>query len=131
MEIVDKRNYWGLECLVNLSGCSIKQISNKNVLKLFVKELCEHIEMKRVGNIHIKRFGSGNLYGYSIAQFIETSSIVAHFSESNGDAYIDIFSCKNFNPYSASYFCKNFFNAKDVQFKVVIRDAKIANWGEH
>jgi len=47
-------------------------------------------------------------------QFIETSSIVAHFDEIWDRAFIDVFSCKTFDSKVAGKFSKEFFKAKRV-----------------
>ena len=45
-------------------------------------------------------------------QFIETSTITAHFDEQGNRAFIDIFSCKTYNAKKVALFCKKFFKAK-------------------
>jgi len=50
------------------------------------------------GEPQIVRFGSGNKAGYTLVQLIETSNITAHFCEETNDMYLDVFSCKPFNP---------------------------------
>ena len=64
--------------------------------------------MKRVGPTEIKRFGHGKLRGYSMMQFIETSTIIAHFDEQADRAFIDVFSCKRYNTTKVGIFCKKF-----------------------
>ena len=39
--------------------------------------------------------------GYSLVQLIETSAITGHFCDKSGDAYIDVFSCKDFDTAAA------------------------------
>ena len=36
--------------------------------------------------------------GYSLVQLIETSAVTGHFCDASGDAYLDVFSCKDFDP---------------------------------
>jgi len=59
--------------------------------------------------------------GYTLVQLIETSSIVAHFSEKLGTAYINIFSCKEFDPDLAATFTTQFFAAAQTKKTVLIR----------
>ncbi len=56
-------------------------------------------------------------------QFIETSSITAHFEDQQRPmkAFIDIFSCKDFNEKSAAKFCKEFFQAERAKTTILIR----------
>lgn len=103
---------WGAIICVDLINCDKNQINNDKIYKKFVKELCSVIKMKTHGPLRIERFGKGSLYGPSFYQFIETSSITAHFDIVNSRAFIDIFSCKNFDAKKAEKFCKDFFKAK-------------------
>ncbi len=68
--------------------------------------------MKAHGPCHIDRFGSGNLEGYSAIQFIETSSITVHLDEKWNRAFVDVFSCKDFDGERALAFTKEYFGAK-------------------
>ena len=78
--------------------------------------------MQRYGECQVVRFGNGELEGYSMFQFIETSCISAHFDEMVANTtYLDIFSCKYFNPYEASEFAKEFFEAKDYNLTYTLR----------
>ena len=118
------KNFWGKSALINLHECNDK-INNPKEIKLFVKLLCEEIGMKRFGKLHLEKFGEGTLEGYSFMQFIETSSITAHFEDKRGKSYrafIDIFSCKEFDEKKAANFCKDFFEAKLSKMKIFIRE---------
>jgi S-adenosylmethionine/arginine decarboxylase-like enzyme len=59
--------------------------------------------------------------GYSLVQLIETSSIVAHFSEGTNKVYLNVFSCKEFDPADAAAFCRKFFKAKGNRRRFLIR----------
>ncbi len=95
-----------------MHGCDKTLLKDSQAIKKFVKELCVIINMKRVGPTMVKRFGHKNLRGNSMMQFIETSSIVGHFDEIWDRAFIDVFSCKTFDPKIAGKFAKEFFKAK-------------------
>lgn len=84
--IISKGDYvskkaWGLLASIDLYECDPKLIKSPKAIKKFVIELCEVIKMKRHGDPLIERFAEGLLEGYSMIQFIETSSITAHFDE--------------------------------------------------
>lgn len=110
-----KQKFWGKSASIDLVGCN-DNVKKPKEIKRFCDELCKVIKMKR--------FGVGKLEGYSFMQFIETSSITAHFEEQQNPmkAFIDIFSCKDFNEKKAAEFCKNFFGAKKVKLRVLIRE---------
>ena len=109
-----KKDWWGRSASIDLHGCDKALLKDHQAIKKFVKELCVIIKMKRVGPTVVKRFGHKKLKGNSMMQFIETSSIVGHFDEIWDRAFIDVFSCKTFDPRTATEFSKKFFKAKRV-----------------
>lgn len=110
--------WWGRSVIVDLHGCEKSLLKDPEVIRRFTRELCELLKMKRVGPVQLKRFGHGKLRGYSVVQFIETSTIVCHFDEHGDRSFIDVFSCKKYNPEKVAFFCKNFFNANDASMYV-------------
>ncbi len=112
---------WGTLASINLYKCDKEKIRNKKEIKSFITKLCKEINMKKFGSTKIKRFGKNKLKGYSAFQFIQTSSIIIHFDETQNRAFIDIFSCKKFNEGKAEEFSKEFFKAKKSNRKVLNR----------
>jgi len=106
--------WWGRSCSVDLHGLDDSLIHPEYIRK-YVRKLCTLLNMKRHGPTEIGRFGKGKLRGYSMMQFIETSSITAHFDDKGHRAFIDIFSCKQFNPRKVARFSQKFFKAQDVR----------------
>jgi len=113
---------WGQLAIINLYGCDRKVYDSRKKLEDFPKEVCKVIDMKPIDKPIVKRFGKGKLNGYSLMQFIETSSITAHTDESKNRVFLDIFSCKKFNSKKAVKFAKEYFKAKRVQYKTIMRD---------
>jgi len=109
--MTNKNWWWGRSTSLDLHRCDHSSITNPTQIRKFVKELIKELKMKKVGPTRIKRFGHGKLRGYSMIQFIETSTIVAHFDEFADRAFIDVFSCKKYNPKLVTVFCKKFFHA--------------------
>ena len=107
--------------IINLKGCDKNLVRDKKILEEFGKKLCEVIEMVPYGEPIINRFGKGKLEGYSAVQLIETSNIITHLDEFENKAFIDIFSCKNFDPKKARDFSKEYFKAKKVKCRTIFR----------
>ena len=63
--------------------------------------------------------------GYSFCQMITTSAITAHFVDKNGDCYINVFSCKEFNPDDVVEVISKFFNPARINIQVVIRSSPV------
>ncbi len=103
--------WWGRSASIDLHGCENALLKDPEAIKRFVIALAKMLKMKRVGPVEIKRFGHGQLRGYSMMQFIETSTIVAHFDEQSNRAFIDVFSCKRYEPRKVAAFCKKYFKA--------------------
>ncbi|OGC86158.1 S-adenosylmethionine decarboxylase [Candidatus Adlerbacteria bacterium RIFCSPLOWO2_01_FULL_54_21b] len=113
---------WGLDTGIDLHGCDGATIRDAEKIKQFVVELCERIDMKRFGECTVVNFGADEkVAGFSMSQFIETSMISAHFANQTNTTYLDIFSCKYYNPYEAAEFAKEFFGAKDYDMHYTLR----------
>lgn len=120
---MEKKESFGLEVILDLHGCDHKAISQAKSLRTFVSKMCKLLGMKRFGKALTPHFGhnSPKTSGYSLLQFIETSSITGHFSELYDSAYINIFSCRMFDAQKAINFTKHFFKAKKVIARKIIR----------
>jgi S-adenosylmethionine/arginine decarboxylase-like enzyme len=114
---------FGTELVLDLIDCDADKISSQEHIERFAKELCALIDMKPYGEPFVERFGLGKDFtaGFSLVQLIETSSITGHFSELWGRAYINIFSCKEFDADRAADFTKAYFGAKEISKRVLIR----------
>jgi S-adenosylmethionine/arginine decarboxylase-like enzyme len=117
--------YWGYMLSLDCKGCEIPLITNRTNIIHFVKYLVERIEMKAFGEPIVEHFATHdiNKAGFSLVQLIETSSITGHFVDKNGDAYIDIFSCKPFNNDTVIDVIKHYFNPEQVRITYITRQA--------
>jgi S-adenosylmethionine/arginine decarboxylase-like enzyme len=122
-ESYNNSKVWGLLTSVDLYSCNSKTIRDAEAIKKYVIELCLLIEMKRFGDTKVVHFGEDEkVAGYSMVQLIETSLISGHFTNSTNNAYIDIFSCKYYNPLAVEEFTKKFFEAKETKMHYVLRE---------
>ena len=117
-----KGDYWGLAASIDLHACHPDTIRDAEKIKQFVAELCDLIEMKRFGECIVVDFGEDpRVAGFSMTQLIETSLISAHFANQTNNVYLDVFSCKYYDPVTAAEFAKKFFQAKDYQLHYTFR----------
>ena len=108
--------YWGKEVSIDLTLCNPKTIRSKKKLEEFIIELCDLIKVKRFRNPIIVNFGEdARIAGYSMVQLIETSLVSGHFANQSNSAYINVFSCKEFNHHKVEDYCRKFFEAKSIQ----------------
>ena len=113
---------WGILTSVDLTKCNPETIRSAEKIKQYVVELCELIEMKRFGECVVVHFGQDEaVAGYSMTQLIETSLISGHFANLTNNSYIDIFSCKPYDPTVVAEFTKKFFEAEACTINVLLR----------
>jgi len=118
----EEKQAWGILTSLDIHDCDPKIIRDAKSIKRFVIELCELIDMKRFGEPIIIDFGlDERVTGFSMTQLIETSLISAHFANQTNNVYLDIFSCKYYDPKTAAEFAKNYFKGKDYNMNVVVR----------
>ena len=89
---------WGYHLMLDCSKCMGSTIRCSPNITKFAKTLVRKIDMVPYGEPQVIHFGSGDKAGYTLVQLIETSNITAHFCEETNDMYLDVFSCKPFNP---------------------------------
>ncbi len=111
-DMVGAGKAWGLCTAVDLQDCNPHLIRDAGHIKRYVIELCELIGMKRFGECQVVNFGEGRVAGYSMVQLISTSLISGHFANDTNNAYLDIFSCKGYDPAVVEAFSKDFFGAR-------------------
>lgn len=118
-----RKEYYGHELTLDLHGCDLAVINSKKKLAEYAMKLCKIIKMKRYGKPLIPFFGlkDPKTAGYSLVQLIETSSITGHFSNDWLSAYINIFSCCDFDAGKAADFTQSFFRAKTVKKRLAAR----------
>lgn len=119
---------YGYELILDLHGCDVSTFNRKS-LKFFFKSLCEEIKMTRcklhfwddVGVPVEEQQTSPHTKGTSAVQFILTSTIVIHTLDLLGAAYINIFSCKEFDKDKAEQLTKEWFKATECRSHFIER----------
>jgi len=121
-EEFESGNYWGLWSGIDLQKCNPEFIRDAEKVKEFVVELCDRIDMKTFGETVVVDFGEDErVSGFSMTQLIETSLVSAHFVNQTNSIFLDVFSCKYYNPKEVAEFAKDFFKAEDYKLNYLIR----------
>lgn len=117
------KKIFGFELVLDLSECDLEVLRSRKKLAEYVDRLCKLIDMKKYGKVQLPYFGleKPQTKGYSLLQFIETSSITGHFSEHWRKSYINIFSCKPYDHKLAAKFTKEFFKAGSMRARYIVR----------
>ena len=93
---------WGMLAAIDLHGCDRSRLADADGIRRFVPRVIDAIGMCAHGPLALDRFGDGELEGWSAMQFIETSSITLHADEVWCRCFVDIFSCRPFDPAAAA-----------------------------
>jgi S-adenosylmethionine/arginine decarboxylase-like enzyme len=115
---------WGYHLILNARKCIPLSIRSAENIRAFTKTLVRDIDMVPYGEPQVVMFGTGNKKGYTLVQLIETSNICAHFVEETDDMYLDVFSCKEFDPYTVKLAVNHHFQPSMMKDLMLIRDAK-------
>ncbi len=119
---------YGKELIIDLKKCDIKTFNRESITDYF-KWLCGIIGMERE-DLHFwddegipeeEKRTEPHVVGITAVQFIITSSITIHALSILEEAYINIFSCRDFQAEKANEFTRNYFGAKEFSFQVINR----------
>lgn len=113
---------WGVASSIDIYNCDPVKIRSAEQIRRFVVELCELIEMRRYGETLVIHFGEDErVAGYSMVQLIETSLISAHFANLTNTTYLDVFSCKPYDPETVRDFAQGYFGGTKSHLTVTLR----------
>ena len=122
MEQAISQSVWGIASGIDIYQCDPESIRSAEYIQQFVVDLCDLIEMKRFGDTQIIHFGEDEkVAGYSMVQLIETSLISAHFANLTNATYLDVFSCKPYNPDIVRHFAQEYFEGRSSILNVTMR----------
>jgi S-adenosylmethionine/arginine decarboxylase-like enzyme len=119
---------YGVELILDLHGCDVSKFTRDSITRYF-EQLCELIDMSReelvfwddTGLPEDEKQTSPHTQGTSAVQFILTSSIVIHTLDQLRAVYVNIFSCKEFDPKLAEKFTAEWFGAGDCSARFIER----------
>lgn len=115
---------WGWSTHIDASRCDAEAINSPKIFQEFVDELLERIDMVKIGDLHIIwcETNEPEKVGYSIFQLLQTSNISAHFCpEDNNSAYLDCFSCKQYDEDIVIEVFQKYFKAKMINYTTLER----------
>ena len=115
--------YWGYHLILDCAGCNHNAITDYDNVYNFSKQLVIDIDMVAYGEPQIVNFGSGDKAGFTLVQLIETSNICCHFVNELDEMYLDVFSCKPYDPQVVEDLVVRFFNVKSVRKAYLERQA--------
>jgi S-adenosylmethionine/arginine decarboxylase-like enzyme len=118
IEQFDTLGAWGISANVDLYNCNPEAIRDASEIERYAIELCDLIQVTRFGDCVVVNFGEDErIAGFSMTQLIETSLISGHFANQTNNAYLDVFSCRFFDPAVVADFSKQFFDAESYRLQ--------------
>jgi len=122
MQQAVSQSVWGIASSIDIYDCDPDRIRSAELIRQFVIDLCDLIEMKRFGDTQVVHFGEDEkVAGYSMVQLIETSLISAHFANLTNTTYLDVFSCKPYDPDVVRDFAQEYFQGATSVLNVSLR----------
>ncbi len=121
------KNY-GKELILDVHDCN-PELFTRTCIEDFFIDLCKEIDMEKCDH-HFWDYAGypeeyekapDHLKGISAVCFIKTSNIMIHTLDVLKVAYINIFSCKDFNVLDAANFTAEYFEGKIRNYKTVDR----------
>ena len=119
---------YGKELILDLQGCDVSTFTRKSIRDFF-KELCTLIDMERCklswwddyGVPSAERETEPHLKGTSAIQFIRTSNITIHTLEILKCVYLNVFSCKDFDPETVRLFSEEWVRGRATGVHLIER----------
>jgi S-adenosylmethionine/arginine decarboxylase-like enzyme len=108
---------WGRHLVLDCSSCDREAVRDAEAIRGFCADLVSSIGMVAYGDPVLEHFATHlpEAAGYSLVQLIETSAVTGHFCDASGDAYLDVFSCKDFDPTVAVDVVLRYFRPKLIR----------------
>ena len=122
---MQNNEFWGYHLILDCRACDVPSIQSHDNVYNWIKTLVKDIDMEPIGEPRIEYTAAEfpDKAGFTAIQVIVTSSIVAHFIDSTGDAYIDVFSCKPFNNDVVIESINKAFSPKRIRTNYLTRQA--------
>jgi S-adenosylmethionine/arginine decarboxylase-like enzyme len=119
------KDYWGYHLILDCGGCDPLLMSHFDNVYNWICQLVIDIDMQPIGGPRIE-YTAGEFpdkAGFTVVQVIVTSSIVAHFVDEMGQIYLDVFSCKEFDPAVVEASVKKMFGSTSMRKYFLTRQA--------
>lgn len=123
-----KEGQYGVELILDIHGCDPSKFTRENI-EHFFDVVCARIDMEQCDlhwwdDLHTpedKKETEPHLVGTSAIQFIKTSNITIHTLDLMKRVYLNIFSCKDFDPRIVRDVALEFFGGYIVSKHIIVR----------
>jgi S-adenosylmethionine/arginine decarboxylase-like enzyme len=116
---------WGFHLLVDCVGMN-KAIDDEKDIEAFFTDLINALDMTPLTEFFcVKVNDKKDGRGISAFQMITTSHIAMHFDDAGHNGFMDVFSCKEFDPKIVLKMIEEHFKPKNTMVQFVYRDTGI------
>jgi S-adenosylmethionine/arginine decarboxylase-like enzyme len=120
-----RHNAWGLETQIDLYDCNLKTMQDADKVKRHILHVVKLIGAEAYGDCQIINFGSTpEVAGFSSVQLIDTSLVSGHYADKTRDVFLNVFSCKYYDPRKVVDYSKRFFEAKAMDYRCMLRRSR-------
>ncbi len=120
---------YGYSSVLDVIECDPRTFTRASI-EAFLIALCDAIDMERE-DLHFWDYKDDpvgyaaaaiHLRGTSAVQFIKTSTIVVHTLDELKVVFIDLFSCKEYDPHTVRALVESYFKGKMRSFRTFTRE---------
>ena len=114
---------WGIETILDLKGCNPAYITDPKRIRNFIEVLVKDIDMVPIADLYLLycKTTDPQKWGWSLCQMIQDSNITAHFCDFDASAYMNVFSCKEYDPETVKTLVQWFFDPQKIKTTIVNR----------
>jgi S-adenosylmethionine/arginine decarboxylase-like enzyme len=116
------KEHWGYHLIADMAGCN-ESVNNPQTVSVFLRLLVGNLQMFPIGAPIVVYVDTPEGKGVSGVQMITTSTITFHGDADGNCVYLDVFSCKEYDPKVVFELVKDFFKPQAITHKWLYRDA--------
>lgn len=123
-ETYSRTRDWATHTIIDLYKCSYFTLRSTRDLDAFMHRVCSFIGVTPLGNASVIYHQSGYGYtsGYTMMQHANGhTDIVVRVNEENDTVFIDICSCKTYNPHQLVNLAQDYFGAYEASVDILHR----------
>lgn len=120
---------YGKELILDIHNCDVSKF-NRADIEIYIATLCDKVIGMEREDLYWWDYeddpegykeAPSHLKGTSCVQFISTSTITIHSLVDLKKIFINIFSCKDFDPEMTAAFTEKYFGGKVETYEVIMR----------
>ncbi len=114
---------WGKHLIIDAYGIDYKKLKDGKAIKNLLRGLPEKFKMRPLSKEVVKKVKTAYYPDWGVSGFIMLyeSHISLHTWPEEGYVAMDLYSCKDFDDKSIKKYVKNFWGAKKMRVRLVIR----------